>query len=1338
MHPYRRYTAFATALLVALPLAVASAPANAEPPAARPVIPALRELAGGAPQVHDITLVTGDRVQVTIPASGKPQVETEVSARPDGRQVLVRALVDQDNLYVLPSDAAELVAAGRLDRRLFDVRRLIAENRTDGSAATVPVVVGYQGAGPDLRSARSRATAEKTLRARADELPGSREVRALDSINGAALDVAKNEAAAFWAQVSPRPGQLGAGLDRLWLDGTARVSLDVSVPLTGAPQAWAAGFDGTGVRVGVLDTGIDAQHPDLAGKVVTSQSFVQGQTVADGHGHGTHVAATIASTGDSFRGMAPGANLLVGKVCNDGGNCYDSDVIAGMEWAAADQDADIVSMSLGGDPTDGTDPVSMAVNTLTASTGALFVIAAGNEGAPRSVGSPGAADAALTVAAVDKSGQLTNFSSNGPRLGDYALKPELAAPGFEIVAAKPGGGHQPMSGTSMATPHVAGAAAILAQQHPDWTAAQLKAALIGTAKDDRFTVYQTGSGQLDVAAAVRSTVVPTTSAADFGRLRYPQQGSASRTVTYRNTGSEPVTLALTAALANPDGAAPAGMLTVTPSSVQVPAGGTADVTVALDTEKGTAGLYSGQIVATAGDLTLRTPVGAYKESLGHDLTVKVVDRTDAAAVARGSVIIRRTDVDTGEWIILPAAATVSEHLDEGVYAVTSVALFDYDTNELNNAVALADPQVELSADTTITLDMNRAVPMEVRTDRPTEEYGVSFNFWHQVDGSPMGFGEVTGQAPYGVKGWALPTERVTVGKFFFEHGHLLGTPVLTARVPELKGQGNLHPRYQHYSASVQRLDGKGRLPIVDVGAGEEADFARAKVRGKVALLAVGDRSVVPSLGAESVLPALNRAARAGAAAVLAYGNEGMPRLTGFQLPYSVFPLPTIAVPAAEGKAIQARLAGGKGARGNGPARGKATFHYHGQPSIPDVYTLSYLEQNQIPRSLTNRVRDRDLVNLRQEYHADRPVAQELGALPSWPTLVPVDALASSFSLLTLEETVGPTARTQHIGPVSDTTLWFRRVVTADLAEWLVKGPGHQPWYQLGGMYDYQVFTRPHNGVETWGEGPTPPSSLAVDQQTMAVLSEGPPCAVCRYTGWFSGDMMPIFTMTADEDGHYDQPTTYSNSKEFEGIEGVDEIHLYADGVELPQQSLVGIPGMMPYYELPDRPTSYRMTQHFEDISPHGGYGTKVDSEWVFRSQTPDGKEIPRGYDGLDLCVDKCGVQPLIFLRYDLDLNLDNRLPAGRKHVFTVEPYRQPTTAALPKIAGLRMEASYDDGRTWTKLHVRQLPDGTYRVQADHPRRPGSETVKLRTEAWDAAGNRIVQTLHNAYGLTTRR
>src|SRR5206468_2123352 len=137
---------------------------------------------------------------------------------------------------------------------------------------------------------------------------------------------------------------------------------------------------------------IDATHADLAGRVTSAVDFSGSGNTVDHFGHGTHVASIAVGR----KGVAPGAQLLVGKVLDDTGNGYESGIIEGMQWAA-DSGARVINMSLGGDATDGTDPMSEAVNDLSASSGALFVIASGNEGGDYTVGTPGAATSALTV-----------------------------------------------------------------------------------------------------------------------------------------------------------------------------------------------------------------------------------------------------------------------------------------------------------------------------------------------------------------------------------------------------------------------------------------------------------------------------------------------------------------------------------------------------------------------------------------------------------------------------------------------------------------------------------------------------------------------------------------------------------------------------------------------------------------------------------------------------------------------------------------------------------------------------------------------------------------------------
>lgn len=164
-------------------------------------------------------------------------------------------------------------------------------------------------------------------------------------------------------------GETAGGVDRIWLDGRRLVSLDASVPQIGAPAAWQAGYTGRGVTVAVLDSGVDAEHPDLVGRVTDSVNFTDAADDGDLTGHGTHVASIIAGSGAAlegrYRGVAPEATLISGKVCPYE-YCDDSAILAGMHWAAAEKRADVVNLSLGGPDTPEIDPLEEAVNRLTA------------------------------------------------------------------------------------------------------------------------------------------------------------------------------------------------------------------------------------------------------------------------------------------------------------------------------------------------------------------------------------------------------------------------------------------------------------------------------------------------------------------------------------------------------------------------------------------------------------------------------------------------------------------------------------------------------------------------------------------------------------------------------------------------------------------------------------------------------------------------------------------------------------------------------------------------------------------------------------------------------------
>jgi subtilisin family serine protease len=674
---------------------VAGQPAGAGPepsgPPASPGAPAADQVGRSGPAERSVTLVTGDRVLVgrdgvatrPVPGAGRGHIRFSVR-RAAGHS------------YVVPSDALPMLTRGRLDWRLFDVTGLLAAGYDDAHRADTPLIVRTRTAG---------ALAARTT-------------RRLSTLDVQVVRAAKDTR--FWAGVRTDASA------RVWLDGLRRPLLDRSVAHIGAPAAWAAGWTGAGVSVAVLDTGIDAGHPDLADRVVDARNFTEDPDPADTIGHGTHVAATIAGTGVAaggrYRGVAHGAGLLDGKVC-ESFQCPESAILAGMQWAAAEKGATVVNLSLGGPDQPGIDPLEEAVNRLTAEYGTLFVVASGNLGqcSPRNrVASPGTAAAALTVGATDLADRVADFTCTGPTIHESALKPDISAPGVGIVAARvpgtPVGDQDPVdpfyarsSGTSMATPHVAGAAAILAQQHPDWRADRLKAALMGAATaHPAHPVYEQGAGRVDVARAVRQAVTTAPASLGLGRQAWPHTDdeAIARTLTYRNDGPADATLTLRLTVTGPDGRpAPAGMFALSAATLAVPAGGEAGVTLTADTRvAGPDGGYTGRVVATDGATVVGTPVAVEREVESYDLTVRALDRAGAV-----------TDLWVGdvytpdEPTFLLGGSTV--RLPRRGYEAAAF-VFSEDPAP-SGSLSLLGTHIELTRDLTVTFDSRRARPVEV-------------------------------------------------------------------------------------------------------------------------------------------------------------------------------------------------------------------------------------------------------------------------------------------------------------------------------------------------------------------------------------------------------------------------------------------------------------------------------------------------------------------------------------------------------------------------------------------------------------------------------------------------
>ncbi|MEZ0070002.1 subtilisin family serine protease [Streptacidiphilus sp. MAP12-20] len=918
---------------------------------------------------HTVTLITGDVVRVTDLGDARQTVDVQ---RPRGAIGGVRTETVGKDLYVLPDEAMPYLAAGEVDRRLFDVTALISQGYDDQHSDAIPVIVGY-----------SSASAMPIPSAQAQP-PGTARVRVLPSIHGAALKAAKRQARQAWtsltanhpaapsalATVSP---SLAYGVTKIWLDAQVHADLAQSTAQIGAPAAWAAGYDGKGVKVAVLDTGVDQNHPDLAGRISQAVSFVPGETAADGNGHGTHTTSTVggsgAASGGLEKGVAPGADLLMGKVLSNSGTGDDSWVIAGMEWAVA-QHARVISMSLSGsDPSDGTDPMSQAVDNLSAQSGALFVVAAGNTGAEAMMSSPSAADAALTVAAVDSGDQLANFSSMGPRFGDYALKPDIAAPGVDILAAKAGGTaatgyYQTMSGTSMATPHVAGAAAILAQEHPDWTGQQLKDELMSTSKPlPADTAYQVGAGRVDLSSSVKATVSGTGSAY-FGFDAWPHnhESPVSRTLTYSNSGGSAVTLKLSETAqvaggpydvdptAGAGGPAPAGMFTLSSDSVTVPAHGTATVTATARPAMGANGRrYLGQVLAT--DATtqaqVRTQIGLYKEDQRYTLHVALKDRSGTPVA--GTVELQRFGIPDPSFITVGATGLADVRLPAGEYSAVSYlpVAGGHGADSVGLAV-LGNPEIILNRDQNLALDAAKAHEATAQVPLKTEDR-MLYADWYRSDGANSTIAEQY-LLPHGYDSlFVLPAKKVTTGRFEYETRWRKAYPLVT-----VTDRGKPVAVLGQVGSAL--YDGTGHLATVYAGAGAPADYVGRDVKGRAVIVTRSDALT----GAQRA----QAAADAGAKLLIVVNNvpgklvEWVGTDAG-----GASGVPVVSVTALTGAPLVTEA-----------KRGGSRIGVEGVPNSPYVYDLVDAHPGQIPNDLTYRPRPRDLATVRMDFYGDTPYA----------------------------------------------------------------------------------------------------------------------------------------------------------------------------------------------------------------------------------------------------------------------------------------------------------------------------------------------------------------------------
>ncbi|WP_252699760.1 S8 family peptidase [Natronosalvus vescus] len=556
---------------------------------------------------HEITLITGQTIHVSEQADGGLTVHTSSND-------VLHQVDTPDGTYVYP----ESVDLSVYDRELFNVDRLIDEGMTDADAETIPVIIRASEHSDEVRMSDVGAF---------DAVEGYAATRSLTLVDATAGEIQKDRSAR-----TLRTLEREFELESVSLDRTVDVATDTSVDaIAGETARETHDVNGTGVTVAVLDTGVDTDHPDLANAVVDQADFT-GDGTGDVNGHGTHVAGTIAGDGTAsngtFVGVAPGASIVDVKVLGDAGSGSTSGIIEGIEYAI-DEDVDVISMSLGG-PGAPDDPLVEAVH------GAVdeditVVVAAGNTGPDQStIDVPGKAEHVITVGATDhREDDVAGFSSRGPTATELALKPDIAAPGVEIGAARADGAYDPIadypeyariSGTSMATPHVSGVAAMMLEQNPDKTPDRVKDVLLSNADvvsgtDDAYAV---GAGQVNATRAVSPDLVVSNATESFGTVSGDDQ--VTRTLAVENPTDETVELAVDDHLLETTGGTThAELVTVNRTSLTLDPGDVGYVEYTIDATAG--GIFSGHVEFT-NNATAETHRAVFGFAVGDEVTVE--------------------------------------------------------------------------------------------------------------------------------------------------------------------------------------------------------------------------------------------------------------------------------------------------------------------------------------------------------------------------------------------------------------------------------------------------------------------------------------------------------------------------------------------------------------------------------------------------------------------------------------------------------------------------------------------------------------------------------------------
>jgi subtilisin family serine protease len=1224
------------------------------------------------PPQQAVTLITGDKVTLHAGADGAPLVEFTAAPRENGAVVSYAAYGDDEHYYVIPSDVAGLVP-GQLDLSLFDVHALAALDTGDG----VPVIVKAD----EATDAKTDAAAWRAVDVDAD--------RTLESIDAVSGEVPTAGAPALVAAVAE-----GESVQKVWLDSPVEALDAISAPQIGAPAAWEAGLNGTGAVVAVLDTGIDTTHPDLDdGVVIAEKDFTGSGSAKDQFGHGTHVASIVAGTGEASdganRGIAYGAKLLNGRVLDATGFGQESWTIDAMEWAAA-QGADVINMSLGvqGEYTDGTDPSSLAVDSISERYDTLVVVAAGNEGnfGATTVTTPGTAQSALTVGAIDEWDQLASFSSTGPRFGDAGVKPDVTAPGAWILAARAAGTRPDLpaddkyvynGGTSMATPAVAGAAAILKAARPDLDGEALKAVLMGTAQPTVGNVWKEGAGKVLIPSALGQPLYADPASLSIGVFASPRATQEPRTVSleYTNTQATDLTLHLSLAASGSDGAPVAeGMISLSSDVVTVPASGTASVEVTVDPRVDDPDFYTGVVTAAGpGFAPVRTVLGYQVETDMASVHLEAL-QPDGALV-RGSSYATLYGIDDPSFArtfsITDGKADV--RVPTGRYAILG-ALYNSEPDAVlisGSTLFTRDLDLTVPGDHAVVLDGTKAMPVTIATERKTQVTNAEQVLKRTLPGRSWPVVQSVGgnaviSSPGAPDEIYLLAEGELTGEEILTESWFLGAPELDVKVTAGSKAIDLATDLR-YAITSPELDGSVNTAIVAAGAGTPAELQAAGVKGKIALVEARPGKVGP---VDGLLNGQTQAAKeAGALALIVYGATDGPYWEDLEfIAMGNFPdkvLPTLTLPREKGLEVLALTTAKKGARITGTG--------HGYP--PYDYAFAKVEHG-IPASLDYRMDSSNTATVKSAVNG---------------------------------QTAGSSLQEWHMMVTAESYIGFNRWLDEPIA-------GRTITYLADPEVKYQRTAEPYAGGGTSGSDSFPtafmgafrsyaPGETATETLLGQVVHGGllpDPETPAQASVRRDGEVLSIdLPYRVDGEGH---PNLYGPDG------GTDSLmSIWMDGV--PQASSEYASG---WGTFPAEEHTFRVALDTRRFERWWTQSTDVHTEWSFTSAATAAPTV----------------LPLLQLDYGVHNLSSLNVVAGKKVGLTPTVSHQDGSTGA-QIQGLKLWASYDTGKTWTAVSVSGSA-GAYSATIAPPK--GTTKISLKSEAWDAAGSTFHETVLDAIAL----